>query len=247
MLKGKRVVVTGGAKGIGRYIAHGFARHGASVGILDIDEARLQQTLEELHDFGGKVSGAGADMRDESQVQAGIAHAAQELGGIDILVNNAAIVPHFQWGGPRWPSIKDMPSDFFWSVVGTNLGGTFLGSKHVTPYLEESGGGNIVNLYGGGAKSPAGALAYALSKEAIVHFTDYHAAEVEDSGICVVAISPGAAIATEDAPEEARSRMPGPDFAGDRFFLAAEAPMEMSGHLLDIDEAGKLFIVERIP
>jgi len=136
-----------------------------------------------------------------------------------------------------------MDESFFWHVMGVNLGGTFLCSKHAIPYMEKAGGGHIVNLYGGGGKTPAGSLAYVVSKEAIVHFTDYHAEEVRDSNICVVAISPGGAIATEDAPEEARNRMPGPDFAGERFLLASEAPMEWSGRLLDLDENGELVVV----
>ena len=109
--------------------------------------------------------------------------------------------------------------------------------------MERGGGGHIVNLYGGGGKTPAGALAYVVSKEAIVHFTDFHAEEVRDANICVVAISPGGAIATEDAPEEARSRMPGPELAGERFLLASQAPLEMSGRLLDLDDSGKLIVV----
>jgi 3-oxoacyl-[acyl-carrier protein] reductase len=234
-LQGKSVVVTGSAKGIGRYIAQGFAQEGAKVAIMDIDEARLQQTLAEIEDFGGEAMAVNASVRDEERVRSAMAEVAERFGGIDVLINDAGIVPHFQWGGPRWPAVKDMDQSFWQHVLGTNLGGTFLCSKHAVPYMERAGGGHIVNLYGGGGKSPAGALAYVVSKEAIVVFSEYHAEEVRDANICVVAISPGGAIATEDAPEEARSRMPGPDLAGRRFLLAAEAPMEMSGHLLDLE------------
>jgi 3-oxoacyl-[acyl-carrier protein] reductase len=243
MLKDKSVAITGSAKGIGRYIAHRFAQEGAKVAILDVDEERLAQTQSELLDFGGQAIAIPTDVKSEDTVRLAMAEVAEKFGGIDILVNDAGIVPHFQWGGPRWPAIRDMDESFFWHVMGVNLGGTFLCSKHVTPYMEQAGGGHIVNLYGGGGKSPAGALTYVVSKESIVHFTDYHAEEVRDAGICVVAISPGTAIATEDAPEEARSRMPGPEFAGDRFLLASESTMEMSGRLLDLDDAGKLIVV----
>ena len=81
-----------------------------------------------------------------------------------------------------------------------------------------------------------GALAYVVSKEAIVHFTDFHAEEVRDANICVVILSPGGTIATEDAPEEARGRLASPELAGPRFTLAAQAPMEMSGHLLNLED-----------
>ena len=244
MLKDKSVVVTGSAKGIGRYIATRFAQEGAKVVIAYIDEARMQQTKAELEDFGGQVMAVRTDVRDERTVQEAMAAVASQFGGIDVLVNDAGIVPHFAWGNnPRWAAIKDMEESFFYHVLGTNLGGTFLCSKHVTPYMEQAGGGHIVNLYGGGGKTPAGALVYVVSKEAIVHFTDYHAEEVRDANICVVAISPGATIATEDAPDEARARMAGPDAASNRFLLAAEAGMDMSGRLLNVDDGGKLVVV----
>ena len=247
MLKDKSVAITGSANGIGRYIAHRFAQEGAKVAILDVDEERLAKTHSELLDFGGEAIAVPTDVKKEETVRLAMAEVAEKFGSIDIVINDAGIVPHFMWGGPRWPAIRDLEESFFWHVMGVNLGGTFLCSKHATPYMEQTGGGHIVNLYGGGGKNPPGALAYVVSKEAIVHFTDYHAEEVRDSNICVVAISPGAAIATENAPEEARSRMPGPEFAGDRFLLAAQVGMEMSGRLLDLDDTGKLVVVDRNP
>ena len=243
MLKDKVVVITGGAKGIGRFIAHGFAQEGAKVAIADLDEERLGQTLAELEDFGGQAMAVRTDVRDEATVTAAMAQIADKMGGIDILINDAGIVPHFQWGGPRWPVVRDMDQSFFQKVMGTNLGGTFLCSKHAIPHMEQRGGGHIVNLYGGGGLTPPGALAYVVSKEAIVVFTKYHAEEVRDANICVVAISPGGAIATEDAPEEARSRMPGPELAGKRFLLASQADMAMTGHLLELD--GDSLVVDR--
>ena len=235
MLKDKSVVVTGGAKGIGRYIAHRFAREGAKVAIADIDTERLAKTLAELEDFGGEAMAATADVHDEDQVRGAMAAVAERFGGIDVLVNDAGIVPHFNWGTPRWPKVQDMDLSFFERVMDTNLGGTFLCSKHAVPYMEKAGSGHIVNLYGGGGLTPPGALAYVVSKEAIRYFTKFHAEEVRDAGIVVVALSPGGAIATEDAPEEARGRMPGPELAGPRFLLAAEAGMDMTGHLLALD------------
>jgi NAD(P)-dependent dehydrogenase (short-subunit alcohol dehydrogenase family) len=238
MLKDKAVVVTGAAKGIGRYIAQGFAQQGAKVAIADIDEERMQKTLAELEDFGGEAMAVTTSVRDEEQVRSLMKQVADRFGGIDILINDAGIVPHFQWGSnPRWPAVKDMDESFWLHVLGTNLGGTFLCSKHAVPYMEQRGGGNIVNLYGGGGKTPTGALAYVVSKEAIVIFSEYHAEEVRDANIVVVSISPGGAIATEDAPEEARGRMPGPELAGQRFLLAAEATLEHSGHLLDVKDS----------
>jgi NAD(P)-dependent dehydrogenase (short-subunit alcohol dehydrogenase family) len=96
---------------------------------------------------------------------------------------------------------------------------------------------------GGGPESP-GACAYSVSKIAIRAMTEFVAAEERDFNIVAVAIRPGAQIATEEAPEEARARMPGPEYVGNRFVLAAEAPMELTGKLLDIDN-GTLVVSAR--
>ena len=246
MLKDKSVVVTGSAKGIGRYIAHRFAQEGAKVTIADVDEARLQQTVGELGEMGAEAMAVPTDVTSEDAVASLMAQVNERFGGIDVLVNDAAIVPHFAWGDkPRWPKVQDMEVSFFWdTVMGVALRGTFLASKHAVPYMEKGGSGHIVNLHGGGGLTPPGALAYATAKDSLITFTKFHAEEVRDSGICVVIISPGAAIATEDAPDEARNRMPGPDHAGSRFLLCAEASMEMSGHLLNLTEDGEL-VIER--
>jgi NAD(P)-dependent dehydrogenase (short-subunit alcohol dehydrogenase family) len=132
----------------------------------------------------------------------------------------------------------------FWSnVIATNLHGTFLCSKHAIPFMEKQNSGHIVNLHGGGALHPPGAMAYVITKEAGVVFSRHLAEEVREHNICVMSISPGAAIATERAPEEARSRMPGPESSGERFFLAAEAKMELSGHLVDLVD-GQLVAID---
>jgi NAD(P)-dependent dehydrogenase (short-subunit alcohol dehydrogenase family) len=84
-----------------------------------------------------------------------------------------------------------------------------------------------------------GMSTYGVSKSAIPAFTRLVAEEEKDFNICVVTINPGTQIATEDAPEEARARMPGPEFVGNRFVLAAQAPMELSGQWVTLED-GKL-------
>ncbi len=245
MVAGKSVIVTGGAKGIGRFIAHSFAGQGANVAIADIDEQRLLQTSGEIGEKGVKSLAIPTDVTNESSVQAMTEYVYETFGSIDILVNDAAVVPHFMWKDKeRWPKVEDMDTSFFWdTVLGVALRGTFLVSKHTVPYMREKRSGHIINLHGGGGVTPPGALAYATAKDSLITFTKFHAEEVRDSNICVVIISPGAAIATEDAPEEARNRMPGPDYVGPRFVLCAEASMEMSGKLLDYED-GVLVVKE---
>ena len=238
----KAVIVTGGAMGIGRYIALGAAERGANVAICDIEESGLNDMHAELSAFGHKVLTERVDVREESEVQAFMAKTAAEFGAVDYLVNNAAIVPHFMWGGERWPKARDMDFSFWSKVIATNLHGTWLCSKHAIPYMERQDSGHIVILHGGGAPTPPGAMAYVTTKEAGVVIARYLSEEVREHNICVMSISPGGAIATERAPEEARARMPGPESATDRFFLAAEAGMELSGHLVDLID-GKLVAI----
>jgi NAD(P)-dependent dehydrogenase (short-subunit alcohol dehydrogenase family) len=138
-------------------------------------------------------------------------------------------VPHFAWNIPRWPRIADMPMEFWSRVVHTNLYGTFLGTKHAIPHMEKRKTGHIINLYGGGGLTPAGACTYMTTKDAIRTFTRYVAEEVRESNICAVTFSPRVPIATETAPEEALKRMPGPEVLGQAFVLAAELPMDQSG------------------
>jgi NAD(P)-dependent dehydrogenase (short-subunit alcohol dehydrogenase family) len=138
---------------------------------------------------------------------------------------------------------RDMDFAFWSNVIATNLHGAFLCSKHAIPYMEKQNSGHIVNLYGGGGPTPPGAMTYVITKEALVVFSRYLAEEVREHNICVMSLAPGGAIASEWAPEEARQRLPGPDSAGNRFILAGEAPMALSGHLVDFVD-GRLVIVD---
>jgi NAD(P)-dependent dehydrogenase (short-subunit alcohol dehydrogenase family) len=240
VMQGQVVIVTGAAMGIGRYIAQTFAKEGARVVIGDIEDDGLNSVSGELRDLGAEVLAQKTNVREEADVQRLVQATIDRFGRIDALVNNAGIVPHFQWGGPRWPGIRDLEKAFWDKVLDTNLGGTMLCTKHVLPQMERQGSGHVINLYGGGRGT--GSSPYVISKEAIRHFTASVAEEEREHNICVVVLSPGAAIATERAPEEARQRMPGPDLAGNRFVLAAQVGMEMSGHLLDLKD-GQLEIV----
>ena len=241
-VEGKSVIVTGAAKGIGRWIARTFVEAGSLVTIADIETDRLEQTREELSEFGGDVLAVPTNVRDEAQVQALMGKVIAERGGIDVLVNNAAIVPHLNWGNNFWPRYRDMERGFFDRVIDTALGGTFLCTKHAVPHMEAKRSGHIVNLYGGGGRIGSGS--YVIAKEAVRYFTKTVAQEEEEYGVCVVIISPGAAIATEDAPEEARQRMPGPEFAGNRFVLAAQVGMDLSGKCLKLADDGTTLVPE---
>jgi 2-hydroxycyclohexanecarboxyl-CoA dehydrogenase len=238
MLEGNIVVVTGSAQGIGKHAARTFAEQKAKVVIADVNEELAKQTAAELGQHTETLA-ARVDVRDEGSVKALVDQVIGRFGQIDVMVNNAAIVPHFAWGIPRWPRIADMPMEFWDRVIRTNLYGTFMGTKHVLPHMGKRKSGHVINLYGGGGLTPAGACAYMASKDAIRAFTRYVAEEVRDANICVVIFSPRIPIVTETAPAEAFKRLPGPEVLGQGFVLAAQLPIDQSGEIFSYQN-GKL-------
>jgi NAD(P)-dependent dehydrogenase (short-subunit alcohol dehydrogenase family) len=241
MRKGLVVAITGAAKGIGRYAARMLAREGARLAVTDIQA--LDTAAAELQRLGAQVLAVNADVRDEAQVENAVAQIVDRFGRIDGLINNAGIVTHFSWS-PRWPRIREMSKTFWDRVIETNLGGTFLWTKHVLPHMEAQRSGHVVNIYGGTdpKRMGVGGCAYAVSKEAIRMFTRFVAEEEREWNVCVVAVSPGVAIATEDAPEEVRRRLPGPDYLENVFALALEADLALTGQLVELKD-GRLSIV----
>jgi 3-oxoacyl-[acyl-carrier protein] reductase len=232
-MEGNVVIITGAAKGIGRYAAHTLAAAGARVVLADIDMERLDKTFREIREIDARAAALPVDVRNESDVRRLVHEVIQRFGRIDTLINDAGIVPHFNWGIPRWPRIRFLDKEFWDGVIQTNLGGTFLCTKHVVPFMEERRTGHIINLWGGGKPQNHGACAYVVSKDAIRTFTRFVAEEERDWNICVVALSPRQAIATEDAPEEAKKRLPSPNVLGNAFVLAAQTGMELNGYTLE--------------
>ena len=238
MMEGKVVVVTGGGKGIGRHAAKTFAQEKARVVIADFDPVWLESADTELGQLTETLA-LKVDVRDEGAVKNMVDQAVKRFGQIDVLINDAAIVPHFAWGIPRWPRIQDMEKEFWDRVIQTNLGGTFLCTKHVARHMVERKSGHIINLYGGGGLKPAGSCAYAVTKDAIRTFTRFVAEEVREANVCVVIFSPRVPIATEGAPEEALARLATPEILGNGFVLAAQTPIEQSGEIFSFQD-GKL-------
>jgi len=226
-------LITGAARGIGRYIAKSFADAGTKLAVVDIRP--LDTVARELKEREAETLAITADVTGEAAVRAMMQQVASHYGRIDVLVNNAAIPTHNAWE-PHWARIRDMEKSFWDRILDTNLGGTFLCTKHVLPYMEQQRSGHILNLHGGGNPTNVGSAAYVTSKDAIRTFTQYVAEEEREFGIFIGCLGPGGIIATEDAPEEVRQRLPGVEIVGTRFVLAAQAPMELSGQLLRMEE-----------
>ena len=238
MLEGQVVVITGSAGGIGRYAAKTFAEAGARVVVADVKP--LDAIAAELEAMETDYLAVPTDVQDEAAVRNLMDETMKRFGRIDVLHNNAAIVTHFHWGIPHWPRIAELDLGFWNKVIQTNLGGTFLCTRHALPYMEAQRSGHIINTTGGSGQ--IGAAPYQVSKDAIRSFTRAVAEEEREFNICVVGMSPGARIATEEASEEARARYPGPEFVGNRFVLAAELGMDFSGKLLSLDDNGKVVV-----
>ena len=243
MLDGKVVVITGSGQGIGKHAAKTFAEQKAKVVIADFNVDLARKTAAELRAV-TECLAIHTDVRSEDSVKKMIAEVIGRYGQIDVMMNNAAIVPHFAWNIPRWPLIGDMPLEFWDRVIHTNLYGTFFGTKYAIPHMAKRRSGHIINLYGGGGVRPGGAVTYMVTKDGIRTFTRYVAEEVRDDNICVVTFSPRVPIATETAPDEALKRLPGPEILGQGFVLCAQLPMEQSGKCFAY-ENGKL--VDELP
>jgi len=238
VLQDKIVVITGSGQGIGKHAATTFAKEKAKVVIADFNAELAKKTAAEIGQL-TETMAVHSDVRSEESVKKMVDEVIGRFGRIDVLMNNAAIVPHFAWNIPRWPLIADMPVEFWDRVIHTNLYGTFFGTKHVIPHMVKRKSGHIINLYGGGGVKPGGAGTYMVTKDGIRTFSRYVAEEVRDSNICVVTFSPRVPIATETAPEEALKRLPGPEVLGMGFVLCAHLPMDQSGKCFGY-ENGKL-------
>lgn len=185
-LEGRRAIITGSDSGIGRAVAIAFAREGADVVLsyLDEEEADARETAHWVERAGRKAVGVPGDLRSEEHCAALVETAVRELGGLDILVNNAAF-QMVQLGG-----IADITTEQFDRVMKTNLYALFWLCKNAIAVMKP--GSTIVNTSSiqGTAPSPE-LLDYATTKAGIIDFTKGLAGDVAKKGIRVNAVAPG--------------------------------------------------------
>lgn len=221
LLAGHRVLVTGGARGLGFEFARALGAHGARVVIADVLEERVRQSAEQLRAAGAEVHALPVDLADPGSV-AGCAEAAvAQLGGLDGLVNNAAVTDS---GGRNADELDIATWDH---VMAVNVRGTWLMSRACAGALAASGRGAIVNL---ASDTPLwGApklLAYVASKGAVIAMTRTLAREFGAGGITVNAVAPGLTLveATQYVPEQ-RHRL----YVEQRALQRDQQPEDVSG------------------
>lgn len=183
--EGRRVVVTGAGAGIGRGIAAAFVREGAHVAVVDLRADRVEDAVGALASGPGRAIGVTGDVRTSAGVDRIVEEAERHLGGIEVLVNNAAIYPNCP--------VLEMPDEQWDAVIETNLNGTFLMSRAAARRMVSNGTrGHIVNISSGAYKSARrGAAHYCASKAAVVMFSKVLAQELADHRIHVNVVSPG--------------------------------------------------------
>lgn len=185
-LDGKRALITGGDSGIGRAVALAFAREGADVAIsyLPEEEDDARETVRLIEDAGRRAVTCPGDIRDEAFCGALVERAVQELGGLDVLVNNAAY-QMAQDGG-----LLDLTTEQMDRTFRTNLYAMFWITKAALAHLGE--GASIINTTSVQAFQPSPELIdYAATKAAILNFTKALAQQVAEQGIRVNAVAPG--------------------------------------------------------
>ena len=249
MTRKQRVLITAGAGGIGECLARRFAREGSRVHICDTNAQALEQMLAANR---GTITGTITDVSDPEAVDRLFDEVRSELGGLDVLVNNAGIE------GPIGP-LEDIAPEAWRRTIAVNLDGQFLCTRNAVPILKSAGGGSIINMSStAGLGGCANRSPYVASKWAVIGLTKTLAMELGIFGIRVNAICPGSvegerirrvieadAEALGKSAEEVRARyveansmralIQPEEIANLACFLCAETNRHITGQALSID------------
>ena len=235
LLKGKRVLVTGAAKRIGRGLALALARTGADVVITYRGStADAQATVADLRALGSRASAVVCDVREERSVQQAVAQTVEALGGVDLLVNNA--------GAFETVALEAISVEQWAAMFETNTRGPFLMAKAAYPHLKASGG-RIVNIGSLGGIHPWATHAHYCTSKAALHMLSQTMAKAWAPEVCVNCVAPGMIVTSgenaagyEHFAEKTPMRRNGrPEDVAAAVLFFATAPTFITGQLLAVD------------
>ncbi|WOI23884.1 3-ketoacyl-ACP reductase [Nonlabens ulvanivorans] len=182
-LTGKKAIITGGSRGLGKATAIAFAKEGIEIAITGRNEEALKATVSELEQLGVKATYATFDVGNYEEVQVGIKSLIDTLGSIDILVNNAGIA--------AFGTLNDMPVEQWSQIIQTNVMGMYYVTKEVLPHLIEQNHGEIINVSStAGLNGNASTSAYSASKFAVIGMSESLMKEVRKNNIRVCTLTP---------------------------------------------------------
>lgn len=183
ILDGDVAMITGAGQNIGRAIAMRFAREGASVIVLDIDEGRARSTVSEIEEDGHDAMASITDITSENEVKQAVQSAEERYGPLDILINNAALTDSTPF--------LELSLEEFKDVMAVNLQGTFLCTREAAKSMRKSESGRIVNIASTSAHwGRPNAIAYSTAKSGILNFTRSAAKALAGDNIRVNTLSP---------------------------------------------------------
>jgi len=249
-LEGKVAIITGAARGIGKAYALRFAQEGAGIAVIDLREREAEETAQQIRAAGGNAISLRADVTDEAAMTGAAQQTADQLGRIDVLVNNAALYGDM--------NIADQSLEYFEKIMHINVGSVIVASRAVFPYMKQQGSGSIINIASTaayplplpsmGEPQTVPISGYAVSKAAVINMTKSMAGALGQCGVRVNAIAPGLTMSEatqqivpgfimERITEATALKKPldPADLAGAAVFLASEDSALMTGQVLVVD------------
>ena len=232
-LSGQVAIVTGSGRGIGQAIAQALAQNGAAVTVTARSEAQLAETVALIAAAGGHAIAVTADVTDPHAVERVVAKTEQQLGPVDLLVNNAGVVGPI---GPLW----EVAPEAWWQSVAVHLYGTVLCARAVLPGMVSRHRGRIINVASGRSGRLPYASSYGCAKVAQVYLTETLAAETQAHNVHVFAIYPGLVrtAMTDEVLQSAAGQQWLPQYQT-RFAAEDDVPPERAAQLVTFLASGQ--------